>query len=80
LTENDVIFVMERTQVAEATKRYPVHASRIYLLTALNPSLPIDIADPNGEGPATCQAIFHQIIDALEPVVDCITHQRQRLP
>ena len=80
LTENDVIFVMERTQVAEATKRYPVHASRIYLLTALNPSLPIDIVDPNGEGPATCQAIFHQIIDALEPVIDCITHQRQRLP
>ena len=80
LTENDVIFVMERTQVAEATRRYPAHASRIYLLTALNPSLPIDIVDPNGEGPATCQAIFHQIIDALEPVIDCITHQRQRLP
>ena len=80
LTENDVIFVMERTQVAEATSRYPAHASRIYLLTALNPSLPIDIVDPNGEGPATCQAIFHQIIDALEPVIDCITHQRQRLP
>ena len=80
LTENDVIFVMERTQVAEATSRYPAHASRIYLLTALNPSLPIDIVDPNGEGPATCQAIFDQIIDALEPVIDCITHQRQRLP
>ena len=80
LTENDVIFVMERTQVAEATRRYPAHASRIYLLTTLNPSLPIDIVDPNGEGPATCQAIFHQIIDALEPVIDCITHQRQRLP
>ena len=80
LTENDVIFVMERTQVAEATSRYPAHASRIYLLTALNPSLPIDIVDPNGEGPATCQAIFHQIVDALEPVIDCITHQRQRLP
>ncbi len=80
LTENDVIFVMERTQVAEATRRYPAHASRIYLLTALNPSLPIDIVDPNGEGPATCQAIFHQIIDALEPVIDCITHQRERLP
>ena len=80
LTENDVIFVMERTQVAEATRRYPAHASRIYLLTALNPSLPIDIVDPNGEGPATCQAIFHQIIDALEPVIDCITHHRQRLP
>ena len=80
LTENDVIFVMERTQVAEATRRYPAHASRIYLLTALNPSLPIDIVDPNGEGPATCQAIFHQIVDALEPVIDCITHQRQRLP
>ena len=80
LTENDVIFVMERTQVAEATRRYPAHASRIYLLTALNPSLPIDIVDPNGEGPATCQAIFDQIIDALEPVIDCITHQRQRLP
>ena len=80
LTENDVIFVMERTQVAEATRRYPAHASRIYLLTALNPSLPIDIVDPNGEGPATCQVIFHQIIDALEPVIDCITHQRQRLP
>ena len=80
LTENDVIFVMERTQVAEATRRYPAHASRIYLLTALSPSLPIDIVDPNGEGPATCQAIFHQIIDALEPVIDCITHQRQRLP
>ena len=80
LTENDVIFVMERTQVAEATRRYPAHASRIYLLTTLNPSLPIDIVDPNGEGPATCQAIFHQIVDALEPVIDCITHQRQRLP
>ena len=80
LTENDVIFVMERTQVAEATRRYPAHASRIYLLTALNQSLPIDIVDPNGEGPATCQAIFHQIVDALEPVIDCITHQRQRLP
>ena len=80
LTENDVIFVMERTQVAEATRRYPAHASRIYLLTDLNPSLPIDIVDPNGEGPATCQAIFDQIIDALEPVIDCITHQRQRLP
>ena len=25
LTENDVIFVMERTQVAEAAKRYPRH-------------------------------------------------------
>ncbi len=80
LTENDVIFVMERTQVAEATRRYPAHASRIYLLTALNPSLPIDIVDPNGEGPATCQAIFHQIVDALKPVIDCITHQRHRLP
>ena len=80
LTENDVIFVMERSQVAEAAKRYPTHASRIYLLTVLTPSLPIDIVDPNGEGPATCQAIFHQIIDALEPVMDCITHQRQRLP
>ena len=80
LTENDVIFVMERTQVAEATRRYPAHASRIYLLTTLNPSLPIDIVDPNGEGPATCQAIFHQIINALEPVIDCITHQRHRLP
>ena len=80
LTENDVIFVMERTQAAEATRRYPAHASRIYLLTTLNPSLPIDIVDPNGEGPATCQAIFDQIIDALEPVIDCITHQRQRLP
>ena len=80
LTENDVIFVMERTQVAEATRRYPAHASRIYLLTALNPSLPIYIVDPNGEGPATCQAIFHQIVDALEPVIDCITHQRQRQP
>ena len=80
LTENDVIFVMERTQVAEATKRYPGHASRIYLLTVLNPSLPIDIVDPNGQGPAMCQTIFHQLIDAVEPVINCFTHQRQRPP
>ena len=64
----DVIFVMDVAQLRAIRSLFPTAYSRVFLLTALAPSLPLDVADPIGGGPEVFRRCFVHITGALEPI------------
>lgn len=65
----DVIFVMDIDQLAELQSRFPAARSKTFLLTCLDPEVPLEIADPvNGDEPAFTNCYRH-IVQAVQPIV-----------
>ena len=80
LGADDIIFVMDHEQMATLTRRYPAQASQLYPVTSLEPKLPKDITEPNGEGPLLCKQVFSQLAEALSPVVEALSSHTHRAP
>lgn len=65
---SDVVFVVDAPQFAALRARFPQARDKIFPLTCLIPSMPLEVADPiNGDDQAF-EVCFAHIIQAVDPI------------
>jgi protein-tyrosine-phosphatase len=65
---SDVVFAVDVPQFVELRRRFPEAKDKIFLLTALAPRTPLEIADPICGDDHAFEACFAHITQALDPI------------
>jgi protein-tyrosine phosphatase len=67
-----VIFVMELAHLVAMRRRFPQARARTFLITALCPDGPLEIADPAGRDPSAFEDCFARLSRAVDAIVQTI--------
>jgi len=76
----DVVLVMEVSQAVVVSRRFPRARRKTFLLSCLEPDVPLDIADPAGKDDATTDACLDHIARALKPVIGLMSERSTVTP
>jgi L-malate glycosyltransferase len=73
----DVIFVMDAFQLVAMRKRFPQICDRVFLMTSLCSSGPLEIRDPFGGNASQFQECFADIARAVQKVAEAVSQEQR---